>query len=128
MENIMSKGSKGISVFLVLFLITISACKASISRNDDGTITVDTTITQQQLQDVITASIAEGDLATLKTLTDANNNNALTITVTDTSAAAADLIKVPNPPQNSHFAYSMIRCLRMIMMMSPSCSCLVLTI
>jgi hypothetical protein len=43
---------------------------------------------------VITASIGEGDLATLKTLTDTNSNNVLTITVTDTTAAAADLTAV----------------------------------
>ena len=39
---------------------------------------------------VITATITEGDVTTLKTLT--GTNNAYTLTVTDTTAAAADLI------------------------------------
>lgn len=62
----MSKVSKGISVSLVIFLFLTSACKASISRNDDGTITLETTITQQELQQVITASIADPLIQELK--------------------------------------------------------------
>jgi len=40
---------------------------------------------------VITAVVSTGDVTTLKTLTDANSNNALTIVVTDTTADAGDL-------------------------------------
>lgn len=39
----------------------------------------------------VTATISDGDMATLAGLTDANGNNALTVTVTDTSVDAAAL-------------------------------------
>ena len=55
----MNKVSKRISVLLATLLFLTSACKANISRNGDGSFTVETTITQQELQDVITASIAD---------------------------------------------------------------------
>jgi hypothetical protein len=51
--------SKKLSFLLTLLLFLTSACKANISRNDDGTLNVETSITQQQLQEVISASIAD---------------------------------------------------------------------
>ncbi len=50
---------KTVSILLVAFGLLLSACRANISRNSDGTLTVETTINQQELQDVITASIAD---------------------------------------------------------------------
>ncbi len=54
----MNTKSKTIFALLVLALLT-SACKADISRNDNGSFTVETTISQQELQEVISASIAD---------------------------------------------------------------------
>jgi len=51
--------TKRISALLIVFMFLLSACRANISRNGDGSLTVETTITQQELQDVITASIAD---------------------------------------------------------------------
>lgn len=51
--------TKAFSILLVVFGLLLSACRANISRNDDGSLTVETTISQQELQDVITASIAD---------------------------------------------------------------------
>ena len=40
--------------------LLVSACsRAEISRNDDGSLNVETTISQQELQDAISASIAD---------------------------------------------------------------------
>ena len=55
----MNKISKAISAIFVTLLFLTTACKANISRNDDGSFTVETTISQQELQEVITASIAD---------------------------------------------------------------------
>ena len=56
----MDKVSKRISVLLVaLLFLLISACKANISRNEDGSYDVETTLGQQELQRLITASIAD---------------------------------------------------------------------
>ncbi len=55
----MKKISKTISVLLVTLLFLTSACKANIARNDDGSFTVETTITQQELQEAISAAIAD---------------------------------------------------------------------
>ena len=43
----------------VAVLLILSACKADLSRNDDGTVTVETSITQEQLQEVISSAIAD---------------------------------------------------------------------
>ena len=51
--------SKRLSVILLLFVLLTSACKANLSRNDDGTLQVETAITQQELQEVISSSIAD---------------------------------------------------------------------
>lgn len=50
---------KTVSILLVAFGLLLSACRANISRNNDGSLIVETTISQQELQDVITASIAD---------------------------------------------------------------------
>ncbi|MBK8617231.1 MAG: hypothetical protein IPN96_08995 [Anaerolineales bacterium] len=55
----MHKISKTLSVLLVTFLFLTSACKANISRNNDGSFTVETTVTQQELQEAISAAIAD---------------------------------------------------------------------
>jgi hypothetical protein len=55
----MNPVSKRFSPVLLLVLLLISACKANISRNDDGSLAVETTIAQDQLQEVISASIAD---------------------------------------------------------------------
>jgi hypothetical protein len=44
---------------LLLVALLVTACKADIARNDDGSLTVETTISQQELQEVITSSIAD---------------------------------------------------------------------
>jgi hypothetical protein len=44
---------------LILLTLLVTACKADIARNDDGSFRVETTVTQEQLQEVITASIAD---------------------------------------------------------------------
>jgi hypothetical protein len=51
--------TKQLLVFsLVLFLFT-SACRANFSRNNDGTLTAETTISQEELQETINDSIAD---------------------------------------------------------------------
>jgi PBP1b-binding outer membrane lipoprotein LpoB len=51
--------NKKILILLTLFALLLSACNANIQRNDDGSVTVETTIGQQELQDVISSSIAD---------------------------------------------------------------------
>ena len=55
----MQTKSKRISVLLIALVFLISSCKANISRNQDGSFNVETTISQQELQDVISAAIAD---------------------------------------------------------------------
>ena len=55
----MKQISEKLSFLAVIVLLSLSACKANISRNDDGTATVETAITQAQLQEVISSSIAD---------------------------------------------------------------------
>ncbi|HCR70648.1 MAG TPA: hypothetical protein DIW23_04315 [Anaerolineae bacterium] len=51
--------NKKILITLTLFALLLSACNANIQRNDDGSFTVETTIGQQELQDIISSSIAD---------------------------------------------------------------------
>lgn len=51
--------TKRISMLMLILMFLVSACKASISRNQNGSVDVETTISQQELQDVISASIAD---------------------------------------------------------------------
>ncbi len=55
----MNKISIKVSFLLLAALMLTSACKANISRNGDGSATVETSITQQELQEVISSSIAD---------------------------------------------------------------------
>ena len=54
----MNKISKLSLLFLIVALL-VTACKKDIVRNDDGSLTVETTISQQELQEVISSSIAD---------------------------------------------------------------------
>ena len=49
---------KFLPVILALVLL-LSACQRNVTRNGDGSVDVETTITQQELQDAINASIAD---------------------------------------------------------------------
>ncbi len=55
----MNKVFRTTAILLVILAALTSACKANVSRNEDGTFTVETTITQQELQEVISSSIAD---------------------------------------------------------------------
>ncbi len=55
----MKQTFKNISLLAVIMLLSLSACKANVSRNDDGSVTVETSVTQEQLQEVISSSIAD---------------------------------------------------------------------
>ena len=46
-------------MLLTTLALLMTACRANVSRNEDGSLTVETTISQQELQDAITASIAD---------------------------------------------------------------------
>lgn len=53
------KTTKRLSIFLLAFALLLSACERNITRNTDGTVDVETVVTQQELQEAITASIAD---------------------------------------------------------------------
>jgi hypothetical protein len=55
----MKTTSKRITILLSVLVLLLSACKANISRNSDGSFDMETTVSQQQLQDAITSSIAD---------------------------------------------------------------------
>jgi hypothetical protein len=55
----MIKATKTMIGAISLMALFLSACKAEVSRNADGTITIETTVSQENLQEVITASIAD---------------------------------------------------------------------
>lgn len=55
----MNATSKRLIVLFSAFMFLLSACKANISRNRDGSLDVETTMSQQQLQEAITAAIAD---------------------------------------------------------------------
>lgn len=46
-------------ILLIILGFLLASCNANIQRNDDGSVTVETTIGQQGLQDVISSSIAD---------------------------------------------------------------------
>ena len=50
---------KRTSILLLVFVLLLSACRANISRNGDGSLTVETSISQQELQTAITSAIAD---------------------------------------------------------------------
>src|SRR5689334_13351230 len=53
--------SKSQTLFTVVtaLALLLSACQANISRNNDGSLTVETNLSQQELQEAINASIAD---------------------------------------------------------------------
>lgn len=53
------KKTKHFMVALLVLTLLLSACERNISRNDDGSVDVKTVITQQELQEIINASIAD---------------------------------------------------------------------
>ena len=50
---------KTLILLLIIPALLVSACKADVSRNDDGSLNVETAISQAELQEVITAAIAD---------------------------------------------------------------------
>jgi len=40
-------------------MLVLGACKADFSRNDDGSLTMKTTVTQEQIQETISSAIAD---------------------------------------------------------------------
>ena len=48
-----------LSVVLLVFALFLSACQRNVTRNGDGSVDVETSITQQELQEAISASIAD---------------------------------------------------------------------
>ena len=55
----MKQNTKKLSVLAIILMLTLSACKANVSRNDDGSLSVETSVTQAQLQEIISSSIAD---------------------------------------------------------------------
>lgn len=55
----MRQSIRNLPLMLIALSLLLGACRANISRNDDGSLAVETTISQQELQDAITASIAD---------------------------------------------------------------------
>ena len=55
----MKNKTKIVLVILIALVFLISACRANISRNSDGSLSVQTTVSQQELQEAINASIAD---------------------------------------------------------------------
>lgn len=53
------KTINGLFTFLFVLTLFLSACERNISHNDDGSVVVVTVITQQELQEAITASVAD---------------------------------------------------------------------
>ena len=53
------KTTKRITIALLAFVFLLSACQRNVSRNSDGSFTVETSVSQQELQDVISAAIAD---------------------------------------------------------------------
>jgi hypothetical protein len=55
----MKTNSKRTIILLTALVLLLSACKANISRNADGSFDVETIVGQQELQEAITAAIAD---------------------------------------------------------------------
>ena len=55
----MKNATKKLSLLFLVLLFFVSSCRANISRNQDGSLSVQTTISQQELQEAITAAIAD---------------------------------------------------------------------
>lgn len=48
-----------ITILLIGIMFLLSACKANFARNPDGSLDVETTVGQQELQEAVTAAIAD---------------------------------------------------------------------
>jgi hypothetical protein len=55
----MKNTTQKLTILFALIFLFVSACRANISRNEDGSLTVQTTINQPELQTAITTSIAD---------------------------------------------------------------------
>lgn len=55
----MMKTVKSLILLSLVGALLNSACRANISRNNDGSLSVETTISQQELQEVVSTSIAD---------------------------------------------------------------------
>ncbi len=55
----MKTTAQRITILFIALIFLLSACKANLSRNADGSLDVETTLSQQQLQDAVTAAIAD---------------------------------------------------------------------
>ena len=55
----MNSSNKKLSMLFIAFLFLITACKANIARNADGSLTVETSISPQELQSAISGAIAD---------------------------------------------------------------------
>jgi hypothetical protein len=55
----MTISAKRVIILATVLALLLSACDRSITRNGDGTANVETSITQQELQDAISTSIAD---------------------------------------------------------------------
>jgi hypothetical protein len=55
----MKPNPKTLFVLLTSFMFALGACRANITRSADGSLAVETTISQQELQTAITAAIAD---------------------------------------------------------------------
>lgn len=55
----MKTATKTMIVLMLSLLFLTSACRANIARNNDGSLTVETTISQQELQNAISSAIAD---------------------------------------------------------------------
>ena len=53
------KIKKQLSIFLLVFALLLSACNRNVTRNGDGSVDVETSITQQELQKAINDGIAD---------------------------------------------------------------------
>lgn len=51
--------SRHLTLLLLVLVLPLSACRANVSRNNDGSLTVATTMSQQEIEEVISASIAD---------------------------------------------------------------------
>ena len=47
------------TTLFILLTLTVTACQMGMTRNADGSLTIETKISQQELQDVISTSIAD---------------------------------------------------------------------
>lgn len=51
--------TKKLLIVLIVLTLSLTACNANIERNEDGSLTVETTISQTELQEIISTSIAD---------------------------------------------------------------------